>query len=106
MITREEAKAKILKKMERVERYDDYGVEVFFRDDQKKGLCCEIRVSKMYEFYDEQAFQFDDLKFFSELLGTDAINVGAVDYRSGCETCDYGSRSEVSVYCEKVTAVT
>lgn len=71
----------------------------------KKGLGLCITFSKMYRFDREAPFNFDDLAYLSNLLGTRDINIGSENYREGCETCDYGSRASISVFCSNITAI-
>jgi len=52
----------------------------------------DLEVTRMYEYVD---FSFDILMKLSELFGTKNINVEHFS-ESGCETCDFGSRYEIT----------
>ena len=112
MLTRDDVKAKIRErfKSKTEDRWGlyDFELEVDFLEPSAgrfdKGLGLQVKIAKMYRF-DEEPFNFDDLAFLSELLGTRHINIGAEEHRGGCSTCDYGSRASISVFCSNVTTV-
>lgn len=54
-----------------------------------------LRLIQEYEFVE---LQFDDLMRLSELFQTRAINIGDRYSTGGCETCDHGSRYQLSIY--------
>ncbi len=54
-----------------------------------------VRVSKMYNDGIGHLASFTNMQWLSNLLGTDRINVGDRDYRSGCDSCDYGSEESL-----------
>lgn len=76
--------------------YSDFETEVAFKD---SGTIV-VTLRKMYHF-EGDVVSFADLKFLSELLGTDEINVGNESYSPGCETCDHGSRAEIDLFISK-----
>lgn len=41
--------------------------------------------------------KFQDLNFIFKLLNTEKIDVKDEFYSSGCETCDFGAKSEVKI---------
>lgn len=65
------------------------------------GWDVEVELACMYEL-GESAVQFTDLEFLAHLFGTKNINIGEYDHRGGCESCDYGSRSSVTIFCKGV----
>lgn len=66
-------------------------VHIHYSSDQK----CTLRISTMYEFV---PLSFKHLKGLEELFGTDDINEGERDSNPGCETCDYGSKYELTFH--------
>jgi len=64
---------------------------------------CTVSVSKMYLGLGDLV-SFANMKWLSELLGTEAIDLRNEFYREGCETCDYGSEHSVNFVCRKVNA--
>ena len=59
---------------------------------------CKVNLSKMYEGIQDKV-NFEDLTWLSKLLNTTKINMGDRYYSSGCDTCDYGSRDELTITC-------
>lgn len=62
---------------------------------------CTIHITKMYEGLGKLV-SFQALKWLSEKLGTDQINLENENYRPGCDTCDYGSEHSVDINCLNV----
>ena len=59
---------------------------------------CKVHLSKMYEGIQDKV-NFEDLTYLSKVLNTTKINLGDSYYRSGCDTCDFGSRDELTITC-------
>ncbi len=73
--------------------HSDLKVDVFVEDTTWK-----IHLQQMYEGLSSIA-SFKNLQWLATLLGTDKIDVGDQNYRSGCESCDYGSSDELTITC-------
>jgi len=54
-----------------------------------------LTITQEYEYVD---VQFDDLLKLSELFSTKKINIGDKYGTQGCETCNYGSRYELTIH--------
>lgn len=54
-----------------------------------------IKFETMYDYVD---FDFAFLEMLSLLFETKNINIGDKWHLDGCETCDYGSKYELSVF--------
>lgn len=62
---------------------------------------CTVHVSKMYHGLGKLV-SFSVLKWLSEKLGTEKIDLENEDYREGCDTCDYGSEHSVDIKCYNI----
>ena len=60
--------------------------------------CVQITLSKMYEYVECEFCEFSHLSELSELFGTRKINIGNRTHNDGCETCDYGSSYEFTIF--------
>jgi len=63
------------------------------------GNTCTVRAESMYEL---RGLSFQDMKWFSELLKTEKINVRDEGYSPGCESCDFGSSAWWELECLEV----
>lgn len=64
---------------------------------------CTISLSQMYEgIYN--FCKFKHLQWLSDLLGTEEIDLENGRYRSGCESCDYGSEDYIEIVCYNIKA--
>lgn len=55
----------------------------------------EIKISNTYDCIN---ISYAILKEISALVGSEHINVGEKDFKSGCETCDHGSEHSIKIY--------
>jgi hypothetical protein len=62
---------------------------------------CIVHISKMYHGLGKLV-SFSALKWLSEKLGTDKINLENEYYIEGCESCDWGSEHSVDIKCYDV----
>jgi hypothetical protein len=62
---------------------------------------CTIHISKMYEGLGRMT-SFKALSGLADKLGTDEINLENEDYRSGCDSCDWGSEHSVDIVCKNI----
>lgn len=65
---------------------------------------CSIHVSKMYHGLGN-LISFDNMKWLSNLLKTDNINLRDEYYKTGCDTCDYGSSHSVDFICKNIIMI-
>lgn len=64
--------------------------------------CFQLEITQMYEFVN---VTFEDLERLSKLFGTKNINIGDIYSSGGCDTCDYGSRYELTIHIKDPTVV-
>ena len=93
---RVELKKKIVEYFEEQSKKDYSHVDVEVRFDDKT---CVVGLSKMYHGLGALV-SFANMKWLSDLLGTDKIDLQNEDYRPGCDTCDYGSEHSVEFVCQ------
>ncbi len=60
-----------------------------------------IRLSKMYNDGIEKLATVANIQALSDIVGTDEIDIGDKDYRSGCSSCDWGSEESIVLTCYK-----
>ena len=77
-----------------------------FTSDEKIVVDCAqdgvLRCTFVCMYGDDLSLTFAKMKEISDLLQTEAIDFGDKDYQSGCESCDYGSRTEIEISATKV----
>jgi|SRR6185436_11903523 len=82
------------------ERFSKHGADkclITFAD-----KTCTVHISKMYHGLGE-IVSFANMKWLSELLGTDNINLCNESYTQGCESCDWGSQHTVDFVCKDIS---
>jgi len=77
-------------------------VEIIF-DDGESGAFSTCRI-KMRQSYGGVGTicSFATMKFFSDLLKTEEINIENEYHQDGCESCDYGSYDECDLVCYNI----
>jgi hypothetical protein len=78
------------------ESFERPKITVSFKENQ-----CVVHISKMYHGLGNLV-SFSALKWLSEKLKTDKINLENEYYREGCESCDWGSEHCVDIKCYDV----
>lgn len=63
---------------------------------------CTVGLSKMYHGLGA-LISFANMKWLSDLLGTEKIDIRNEDYSLGCDSCDYGSSHSVDFVCQDIT---
>ena len=77
-----------------------YEFQVHINEEEKE---VRLDLSCMYEMGD--FVNFDFLSLISEKLGTKKIDLENEYYQPGCESCDYGSVSSVTIVAKDVTVL-
>lgn len=70
-------------------------------DINKEKKTCTVHIAKMYQGLGK-LISFKALNKLSELLGTEEIDLENDDYRSGCDSCDWGSEHSVDIECKNI----
>jgi len=77
-------------------------VEVSFEDGKTGAFStCRTKIRKSYGGVGAIC-SFATMKFFSDLLGTEEINIENEYHEDGCESCDYGSYDECDLVCYNI----
>ncbi len=76
--------------------YDFIKVTVTF-----DNTTCTVGLSKMYHGLGA-LISFANMKWLSDLLGTEKIDIRNEDYSPGCDSCDYGSSHSVDFVCQDI----
>jgi len=77
-------------------QYSDLKVEIL----RPGSNMVDIVTTKMYDYVE---VSFEQLTLLSELFGTRKINLGDRESWGGCETCDYGSKYQLTIHLNDVT---
>jgi len=74
--------------------YSDLEIELMKTEISPQLYEYRIKFSQMYEYVN---LSFETLLALSEIFQTKKIDIGERENWGGCETCDYGSKYQVSV---------
>lgn len=95
---RDEIKKKIEEYFDEQGKKDYSAVKVTVYFD---STTCTVGLSKMYHGLGALV-SFANMKWLSDLLGTEKIDIRNEDYSPGCDSCDYGSSHSVDFVCQDI----